>query len=182
MSTNVFCGGCILSPWASGGCSPWSQPPKNSGPLCATALRERSRSDEHQSNSGSRRQCGAPGVLRSQLWELGGSQGDIAKLSAGDIDWKTKSISYFRSKTGRAARICFDEEVEKILRALPSCGALFPYLRKVRACDRATEFKQRCRGLEIQGVTWHSCRYSWAERAREAGCPERAALGSPRPR
>jgi integrase len=109
------------------------------------------------------------------LWELGGSQGDIAKLSAGDIDWKSKSISYFRAKTGRASRICFDEEVERILRGLPSEGPLFPYLRTVRASDRATEFRQRCAGLKIQGVTLHSYRYSWAERAREAGYPERAA-------
>jgi integrase len=109
------------------------------------------------------------------LWELGGAQGDVAKLSAEDIDWKHKSISYFRAKTGQAARISFDEEMETILRALPSKGPLFPYLRPLRASDRATEFKQRCQGLGIEGVTLHSYRYSWAERAREAGYPERAA-------
>jgi len=65
--------------------------------------------------------------------------------------------------------------VEKILRSLPSAGPLFPYLCTVRASDRATEFRQRCRGLGIKGVTLHSYRYSWAERAREAGYPERAA-------
>jgi integrase len=109
------------------------------------------------------------------LWELGGSQGDIAKLCAMDIDWGSKTISYFRAKTGQPARICFDEEVERILRCLSSEGPLFPHLRTVRASDRATEFKQRCRGLGIEGVTLHSYRYSWAERAREAGYPERAA-------
>jgi integrase len=109
------------------------------------------------------------------LWELGGSQGDVAKLSADNIDWHTRSISYFRAKTGRAAQICFDEEVERILRTLAAEGPLFPYLRNVRASDRATEFKQRCQGLGISGVTLHSYRYSWAERAREAGYPERAA-------
>lgn len=109
------------------------------------------------------------------LWELGGAQGDVAKLRAEDVDWKTKSISYFRAKTGRISRICFDEAVEKILGSLPSKGPLFPNLCRVRACDRATEFKQRCQGLGILGVTLHSYRYSWAERAREAGYPERAA-------
>jgi hypothetical protein len=34
-----------------------------------------------------------------------------------------------------------------ILRDLPGSGPLFPYLRTVRANDRATEFKQRCHGL-----------------------------------
>jgi integrase len=109
------------------------------------------------------------------LWELGGAQGDVAKLCAEDIDWKTKSIAYFRAKTGQRAGICFDEEMEKILRTLPAKGPLFPYLRGVRASDRATEFRQRCQGLGIEGVTLHSYRYSWAERAREAGYPERAA-------
>jgi len=109
------------------------------------------------------------------LWELGGSQGDVAKLCAEDIDWRTKTLSYFRAKTGQPARICFDEEVERILRGLPNAGPLFPHLCTVRASDRATEFKQRCQGLKIAGVTLHSYRYSWAERAREAGYPERAA-------
>jgi hypothetical protein len=45
----------------------------------------------------------------------------------------------------------------------------------VRAADRATEFKQRCRGLKISGVTLHSYRYAWAERAKSAGYPERFA-------
>ena len=39
--------------------------------------------------------------------------------------------------------------------------------------DRATEFKQRCAGLEIKGVTLHSYRYPWAERPAKAGYPER---------
>jgi integrase len=46
---------------------------------------------------------------------------------------------------------------------------------KVRAGDRATEFQSRCRGLEIKGVTLHSYRYAWAERAKMAGYPERFA-------
>ncbi len=40
---------------------------------------------------------------------------------------------------------------------------------------RATEFKQRCIGLGIHGVTLHSYRYAWAERAKVAGYPERFA-------
>jgi integrase len=54
-------------------------------------------------------------------------------------------------------------------------GALFPYLQTVRAGDRATEFKQRCVGLNIQGVSLHSYRYAWAERAKIVGYPERFA-------
>ncbi len=65
--------------------------------------------------------------------------------------------------------------MERVLRQLPFSGPLFPNLRGVRASDRATEFKQRCRGLGIEGVTLHSYRYAWAERAKTAGYPERFA-------
>lgn len=54
-------------------------------------------------------------------------------------------------------------------------GPLFPYLCTVRAGDRATEFKQRCDGLGISGVSLHSYRYAWAERALKCGFPERFA-------
>jgi integrase len=69
----------------------------------------------------------------------------------------------------------FDDEVEEILRSRPRTGHLFPYLSGVREADRATEFRQRCKGLGIEGVTLHSYRYAWAERARVAGYPERFA-------
>ena len=49
-----------------------------------------------------------------------------------------------------------------VLRGLPQSGPLFPYLRRVRAGDRSTEFKQRCVGLGITGVSLHSYRYAWA--------------------
>ena len=58
---------------------------------------------------------------------------------------------------------------------LPADGPLFPYLASVRAADRATEFRSWCRQLGIDGVTLHSYRYAWAERAKIAGMPERFA-------
>ena len=108
-------------------------------------------------------------------WHLGASQSDIAFLEAENIDWEHKVISYARKKTGTIALMRFDEEMAAILRPLPSVGPLFPYLRTVRAGDRATEFKQRCEGLGIKGVSLHSYRYAWAERAKVAGYPERFA-------
>jgi len=44
-----------------------------------------------------------------------------------------------------------------------------------RVNDRATEFRQRCDGLKISGVSLHSYRYAWAERALKCGYPERFA-------
>lgn len=108
-------------------------------------------------------------------WHLGASQSDLACLEAQNIDWEQQVISFARKKTGSIALMRFDEAVGQILRLLPGNGPLFPYLRRVRASDRATEFKQRCEGLHIQGVTLHSYRYAWAERAKQAGYPERFA-------
>ena len=108
-------------------------------------------------------------------WHIGASQSDIAFLGSEDIDWGQRVISYQRKKTGEYALIRFDAEVERILRALPKEGPLFPYLRTVRPGDRATEFMQRTRALDIKGVSLHSYRYAWAERARRCGYPERFA-------
>jgi integrase len=108
-------------------------------------------------------------------WYLGASQSDLAFLNAEDVEWERNVISYERMKTGTIAIMRLDEEMTQILKDLPGEGPLFPYLRTVRAGDRATEFKQRCDGLGIKGVSLHSYRYAWAERAKTAGYPERYA-------
>ena len=86
-----------------------------------------------------------------------------------------QTIAYHRQKTGSLAMIHFGESITAVLRRLPASGPLFPYLRTVRSGDRSTEFKQRCDGLGIKGVSLHSYRYAWAERAKVAGYPERFA-------
>jgi integrase len=116
------------------------------------------------------------------LWHTGASQGDAAFLLAENVNWQQRTISYHRRKLARAdttaikpALIRFGEEVAALLRRRPASGPLFPNLCTVRAGDRATEFKQRCDGLNIEGVTLHSYRYAWAERALKCGYPERFA-------
>ncbi len=108
-------------------------------------------------------------------WHLGASQSDLAFLEAENVDWQNNLISYQRMKTNTIAIMRLDAEMAEILKDLPGNGPLFPHLRKVRAGDRATEFKQRCTGLGIKGVSLHSYRYAWAERAKAAGYPERYA-------
>lgn len=78
-------------------------------------------------------------------------------------------------KAQEVAQLSFGEDLALILKSLPQKGALFPKLSTVRASDRATEFKQRCKGLGITGITLHSYRYGWAQRAKTAGYPERFA-------
>jgi integrase len=113
-------------------------------------------------------------------WHLGMSQSDLANLRAENVNWDERTITYFRMKLRyrpkqMPAIIRFGADVEQVLAGLPDSGPLFPYLRSVREADRATEFRQRCRGLGIEGVTLHSYRYAWAERAATCAYPERFA-------
>jgi len=109
------------------------------------------------------------------LWHLGGAQSDVANLCAEDIDWQDGTIAYSRKKTGSNVIIHFGEALEEILKTLPQQGPLFPNIRASREADRATYFKRRCALRGVSGVTLHSYRYAWAERARTAGVPERFA-------
>ena len=137
-------------------------------PKRAITIEEHRRILERESNPERR-------LFYEMCWHLGASQSDLAHLQVSDIDWPNRLISYQRGKTGAHAQLHFGSQVEETLLQLPSEGPLFPYLRQVRASARATEFKQRCRGLGIEGVTLHSYRYAWAERARTCGYPERFA-------
>jgi integrase len=115
------------------------------------------------------------------LWLTGAAQSDGACLLAEDINWNARTICFTRKKLkSRGTNIKptlfrFSADVEVILKRRPAAGPLFPYLCTVRAGDRATEFKQRCDGLGISGVSLHSYRYAWAERALKCGFPERFA-------
>ncbi len=116
------------------------------------------------------------------LWETGASQGDAAVLTCSNVDWDQRLLIIHRRKLQHLdpvpAQISIGERLEGILCQLPKEGPLFPNLAKVRSGDRATEFKQRCEGLGIKGVTLHSYRYAWAQRAKSCGYPERFAMSN----
>lgn len=108
-------------------------------------------------------------VFYELLWYLGGAQTDIACLEAEDIDWNDSTLCYNRKKLAgldetdiKPPLIKFGSKCAEILRSLPQTGPLFPYLRTVDCKDRATEFRQRCNGLNIKGISLHSYRYAWA--------------------
>jgi len=109
------------------------------------------------------------------LWEIGAAQSDAAALTAENIDWTTNTLSYSRKKTGEHAQLTISRRLVKILNHLPTEGPLFPTIHKAAANDRAAEFRRRCRLLKIEGISLHSYRYAWAERAKTAGMPERFA-------
>ena len=108
-------------------------------------------------------------------WHIGGAQSDVAHLKAEDIDWKDQVVSFFRAKTGTAQIIHFSDGLADIFRDLPSEGLLFPRLAAIDEKHRAALFQMRCRRVGITGISLHSYRYAWAERAKTAGYPERFA-------
>jgi len=110
------------------------------------------------------------------LWHLGGSQTDIATLTAEAIDWTTKTINFPRKKNKQTCAQRFGDECAAILEKLPKQGLLFPSLARLGEGDRASYFTLRCKTLGIQGISLHSFRYGWAERAAAVGMPERFAM------
>lgn len=63
-----------------------------------------------------------------------------------------------------------------LLKKFPQSGHLFPKLQAVSEKRRADYFRKRCLTVGITGVTLHSYRYAWAERAKKVGMPERFAM------
>ena len=114
------------------------------------------------------------------LWQVGASQSDAAMLTAEQIDWSTRTLSYQRMKTGEWAHLTIGPGLEGVLKQLPKAGPLFPKISATNDHDRSAEFYRRRKLLNFEGMTLHSYRYAWAERGRSAGYPERfaqAALG-----
>ncbi len=118
------------------------------------------------------------------LWETGAAQADAAHFKAEDVDWQTRTISYFRMKTGTLAQFSISKKLETVLSHLPTTGVLFPHLSTHPANHRANVFRYHCRRAGVSGVSLHCYRYAWAERAKTVGMPERfaqAALGQAAP-
>lgn len=118
------------------------------------------------------------------LWFVGAAQTDAANLTDANIDWKNRILRYDRQKlNGRSlppACLVIGKGLEEILHQLPSNGPLFPTITKMDDRSRACFMWKLCRRVKIEGVSLHSYRYSWAERAKVAGIPQRwaqAALG-----
>jgi integrase len=112
------------------------------------------------------------------LWEIGAAQTDAANLTAANIDWDTRILSFHRQKTGELCMLEIGSRLETLLRSLPAKGPLFPKISQMLDKWRSAEFCRRCRILKIEGISLHSYRYSWASRAKQFGMPERFAQGA----
>jgi integrase len=112
------------------------------------------------------------------LWEIGAAQTDGANLTTANIDWEKRLLSYHRQKTGELCMLEIGPRLEALLKKMPSSGPLFPNVSQIRDAWRSAEFRRRCCLLKIEGITLHSYRYAWAERAKRFGMPERFAQGA----
>lgn len=153
---------------------PWPVLPKKRWPQVSFKEKRAVTWDEHQSvlaheNNPERR------AFFECCWHLGGAQTDIASLTAESIDWENRIVSFHRRKTGTPSIVRFGDTFERVLRELPRFGPLFPNLIDRPETDRSRIFRLACKRAKISGVTLHSYRYAWAERAKTCGYPERFA-------
>jgi integrase len=109
------------------------------------------------------------------LWHLGGSQTDIADLTAQDIDWKDRTVSYQQRKTGVPVIITFGPVAASDLESLPKFGPSFPRMAEIKENHRVKMFIKRLKTVAITGISLHSYGYAWAERAKTVGMPEHFA-------
>jgi hypothetical protein len=103
------------------------------------------------------------------LWHTGAAQADAALMLAENINWQQRTLFYTRRKLAKGNStsvkpplIRFGDGLGAVLDRRPRTGPLFPYLRTVRAGDRATEFKQRFQSVGVEGVSLHCYRVTWA--------------------
>ena len=117
------------------------------------------------------------------VWMTGGSQGDIARLRAENV--QTQVLAYQRSKLpedAQPARLKIGPTMQQLLDQLPKTGWLFPKIALMESKQRAAEFRRRCGLLKIKDISLHSYRYGWAGRAAQVGYPQRYAQAAFGPR
>jgi integrase len=154
---------------------PWPVLPKPNWPAVRYKEKRAITFEEHQKII-TRERNPATRAYYELLWHLGGAQTDVATLTAEDVDWNDRTIAYRRHKTGTVSLISFGDEVAATLKTLPATGQLFPALARIHERHRAKLFLKRLATVGIRGVSLHSYRYAWAQRAKEAGYPERFAM------
>jgi integrase len=160
----------------------WPILAKRAWPKIMTGRRRAVTADEH-----ARIVAAEPNIERRAfyelLWETGCSQADAANLCAENIDWNKRVLIYQRMKLREdsvPAQLTMGSRLLDLLSRLPKSGKLFPNFCQMSSGHRCTEFTRRCRSVEIEGISLHSYRHAWAQRAKSAGYPQRfaqAALG-----
>ena len=102
---------------------PWPVLPKRRWPAVKHKERRAITAEEHQTII-EREHNPEIRAYYQFLWHLGGSQTDIAELTAEDIDWSDRTISYRRNKTEHARRHHFWRGVPRQI--LPGTAEIRP--------------------------------------------------------
>src|SRR5205823_12169952 len=72
-------------------------------------------------------------------------------------------------------RLIIGTKLRALLHGLACSGDLLPSIKRTSANHRSAEFRRRCRVAGITGISLHSYRHAWAQRAKACGYPERFA-------
>ncbi len=111
------------------------------------------------------------------LWETGAAQSDAASFRIEEL--ASGVITYHRCKTGVRAAQAISPELQRVLLGVAAGrthGLYLPAIHALGQKERANIFRRKCLTLGISGITLHSYRYAWAERAFLLGMPERLAM------
>jgi hypothetical protein len=111
------------------------------------------------------------------LWFTAASNSDAANMKAENILWDERVIAYKRDKWQEpeetppvCVAIAKGGQLEKLLKALPAQGNLFPLLTQIGQESRCRVFKKARERVGIKGrVTIHGYRFGFAERAKKGG-------------
>ena len=112
------------------------------------------------------------------LYDTGAAQTDAANLTAEHIDWRNGVLLYRRKKLGpfsEPCRLTMGNKLRALVNVLPASGDLFPNIQRTSPNHRSAEFHRRCRIARITGISLHSYRHAWAQRAKASGYPQRFA-------
>ncbi|HTX20774.1 MAG TPA: hypothetical protein VMD27_02775 [Candidatus Aquilonibacter sp.] len=126
VSTNVFLrrlhNFCVDMNWL-----PWPLVPKRQWPQVKFKEKRAITREEHEKIIKAEKNPERK-KLYELSWHLGASQGDIANLKGEDVDWKNKTVSFLRKKTGVPVIVNLGAEALNLFKDLPAEGVLFPYL------------------------------------------------------
>jgi hypothetical protein len=153
---------------------PWPVMPKKRWPKIVYKERRAITWEEHQKIVAGERNVELR-AFYELLWHLGGSQTDMATLTAENIDYKARTVAYARRKTASRAVVHYGDTLAALLETRPKTGSIFPKISLWPESDRGKAFIRRCLLVGVSGVCLHSYRYAWAERAKTCGYPERFA-------
>jgi integrase len=153
---------------------PWQVMASEVWPKFKARPKRRITTNEHERILGSERNVERRRYYE-MLWLTGGGQKDVAELTRDNVDEQDQLLYFGRSKTGALSALRIGPVMRQLLDRLPAAGSLFPTIATFGSNERSSEFSRRCRVAGISGVSLHSYRYSWAQRAKIAGYPERYA-------